>query len=162
MGTPIHRVSLHAHRRRRSRSLARSLLRLSSARHSAAGHRHDEGSACGRAPSFWYSVAFAQSCRIVKCGHECPGSCGFHSLMTQADTRACQTHHPRSQPPGPPHPTDHRQLPDAEAHTWPTSPSSHDGFGVIVLPVPGQVPIVSASGASLPGPVDCTASAASR
>jgi hypothetical protein len=124
---------------------------------------HGPSSSSSRAPSFWYSVAFAQSCRIVKCRHERPGSCGFHSLMTQADIRARQIHHPRSQLPGPPHPTDHRQLSDAEARTcWPTSPASHDGFGVMVPPVPGQVPIVSASGASLPGPVDCRPPAASR
>jgi hypothetical protein len=48
---------------------------------------HGPSSSSSRAPSFWYSVAFAQSCRIVKCRHERPGSCGFHSLMTQADIR---------------------------------------------------------------------------
>jgi hypothetical protein len=61
------------------------------------------------------SVAFAQSCRIVKCRHERPGSCGFRSLMTQADARAC---HPSSLIPAAlAHltPTDHRQLQDAEA-----------------------------------------------
>src|SRR6266540_5810556 len=60
---------------------------------------------------------------MVRGRHERPGICGFRSLITRTDARACRRIIPDPSRPGPPHPR--RPLQDSEPRTcWPTSPAS--------------------------------------